>query len=442
MQWNGASGWSAALQAVDVDDVQPGLMTPTSSNAISARSWLGAVAWNSAESRVQLNMLASTEDAASSRNGVWLDAVRRYGRMRHTAGAFRMEPGLVWGNLAMPGDMEGGYYRAAFQSRQWLFDGGVDLVTPVTNDGSDTMFATGYVRYQYSSRSGLGGGANVRDSDTDAWSAFGFADQENRWGLGRAQADYVTDDDRDSMQLTLNQTWQTPPSTRLSTSVMVGRERVADDNTNLFGIAVNGGGNIWSGLALDVNARWDNADGRQSYDNILASLALNWVVRRGWTVSGNYYVNRNTGRVPLEVSSPIPGAPTFIDQSFDDQGFYFSLRYEWQAGTRSAPLAGLPGTGSGGLAGVLFLDANDNGRQDAGEGGAANVTVLLNGRFPARTDAEGRFEFPAVAAGSHVLTVVPDNLPLPWMFPTPGGIKVEVGVRGRTFAALPVQRMR
>ncbi len=244
------------------------------------------------------------------------------------------------------------------------------------------MFATGYARYQFTSRSGLGGGANVRDSDSDAWSVFGFADQENRWGIGRAQADYATDDDRDSMQLTLDQTWQTPPSTRLNTSVMVGREQLADDSTNLFGIAVNGGGSLWSSLALDVNARWDRAGGSQSYDNILASVALNWVIRRGWTVGGNFYVNRNTGRIPLEVSSPIPGEPTFINQTVDDQGFYLSLRYNWQAGTRSAPLAGMPGSGSGSLAGVLFLDANDNGRQDAGESGAANVTVLLNGRFP------------------------------------------------------------
>jgi hypothetical protein len=102
----------------------------------------------------------------------------------------------------------------------------------------------------------------------------------------------------------------------------------------------------------------------------------------------------------------------------------------------------MPGSGSGSLAGVLFLDANDNGRQDAGESGAANVTVLLNGRFPARTDRVGRFEFPTVAAGSHMLTVVPDNLPLPWAFPMPGGISVKVGVRDRAFVELPVQRMR
>ena len=53
---------------------------------------------------------------------------------------------------------------------------------------------------------------------------------------------------------------------------------------------------------------------------------------------------------------------------------------------------------------------------------------MLNGRFAARTNSEGRFEFASVAAGSHVLTVVPDNLPLPWVVQGDGRTEVEVGV--------------
>jgi len=169
---------------------------------------------------------------------------------------------------------------------------------------------------------------------------------------------------------------------------------------------------------------------------------LNWTLPRGWTVGASYYVSRNTGRTPLEVESPIPGPPQYVERRTDDEGVYVNLRYEWRAGTRSAPLAGAPGVGSGGVTGVLYLDENDNGLHDAGEGGAANVVVLLNGRFAARTDPEGRFEFPSVAAGSHVLTVVPDNLPLPWIFPPAAGVSVEVGVRDRIFVPLAAQRLR
>jgi hypothetical protein len=90
----------------------------------------------------------------------------------------------------------------------------------------------------------------------------------------------------------------------------------------------------------------------------------------------------------------------------------------------------------------MFLDENDNGRMDAGETGVPNVVILLNGRFAARTNAEGRFEFPSVAAGSHELRVVPDNVPLPWNAPDDGRTSIEVGVRERVFVTLGAQRQR
>jgi hypothetical protein len=79
----------------------------------------------------------------------------------------------------------------------------------------------------------------------------------------------------------------------------------------------------------------------------------------------------------------------------------------------------------------VYLDTNENGRFDAGESGAPNVTVILDGRFSTRTDSNGRFDFPAVAAAHHVLTVQADNLPLPWTLTNEGRIEVDVGTRDR-----------
>jgi hypothetical protein len=88
----------------------------------------------------------------------------------------------------------------------------------------------------------------------------------------------------------------------------------------------------------------------------------------------------------------------------------------------------------------VYLDANNNGVRDANEKGAANVTVLLNGRFSARTDSQGRYEFPAVATGHHVLTVVPDNLPLPWMIAGDGRQVIVVETRRRTVLDVGARR--
>lgn len=441
LQWNLSQEWAAAVQAVDVDRARF-TFSPTALGAtVSARSWYGGTSWTTPGARAQLNLVSSTLNDGGDRTGAWLDAGIRDGRLWHTFGGFRLPANLVWGNQPLPSNLQGGYYRAAFQSRQWIVDGGIDYVMPVSGGGSGTLYAIGNARYQVLTGLGVGGGANVRQGAGDAWSAFAFVDHANPWGLGRVQGNFAKDNIQNNALLTLDQSWNVPSGARLSTSLLLGRENLDRYSANRYGLAIYGGGQLRSNLSLDVNARWDEAFGQAASQNILANAALNWGFAPGWIASASYYENRNTGRLPLVVTSPIP-EPFPIFQRLNDRGVFLSLRYDWQAGTPLVPLGGRPGTGSGIVAGVLFLDANDNGRLDAGEAGAANVVILLDGRFTVRTDAQGRFEFPSVAAGKHGLTIVPDNLPLPWAAPADGRIEVEVGVRDRTRTEIPVRRLR
>jgi len=80
--------------------------------------------------------------------------------------------------------------------------------------------------------------------------------------------------------------------------------------------------------------------------------------------------------------------------------------------------------------------------RDAGESGAGNVTVILDGRFSVRSDSNGRFDFPAVAAGHHVLTVQADNLPLPWTLTNSGRTEVDVATRHRTEVNIGALRLK
>jgi hypothetical protein len=125
-----------------------------------------------------------------------------------------------------------------------------------------------------------------------------------------------------------------------------------------------------------------------------------------------------------------------------ERGEFLTIRYQRAAGSHFAPLGGAPGAGSGEIAGVVYLDANYNGRIDAGEAGAPNVTVVLDGRFSVQTDASGRFDFPVVAAGHHVITVISDNLPLPWTLVNDGRTEVEVSTRKRIDVSVAAQRPR
>ena len=124
----------------------------------------------------------------------------------------------------------------------------------------------------------------------------------------------------------------------------------------------------------------------------------------------------------------------------NDSGVFLSLRYDINAGRASAPLGGSPGSAAGRLTGSIYLDENQNGRRDASDRGAVNITVLLDGRYAAQTDAQGRFEFPYVRAGAHVITVSSDNLPLPWSIDRDGRTEVRVFTRDTTTVDIGARR--
>jgi hypothetical protein len=442
LQYRFSGQWAAAMQLADVDDVGLGIGPNTALGTTSARSAYAGAAWGTPNARAQLNVVDSVIQGGPNETGVWFDGGARNGRVFHSFGAFYLAPDLVWGNQPLPSNLEGAYYRADFQSRQWILDGGLDYVTPVSGPGGPTLYAIGNVRYQYFTGLGIGGGANVLHGETDAWSAFGFVDYANPWGLGRAQINYATDSQQDSRQLTIDQSWNSAAGTSLSTSLLLGHIDSAGASANSVGVAVYGSLPLRSSLSLSANARWTKAFGELASENVLANVALNWGFAPGWAASLSYYESRNTGQIPLTVTSPIPTLTPIIVQQLNDRTVFLAVRYEWRGGTPSVPLGGVAGSGFGSVTGVLYLDANDNGRLDAGEAGAPNVMIVLDGRFSARTDAQGRFEFPAVGPGDHVLTVIPDNVPLPWSVAGDGRVSIQVRVRDQTQIQIPARQLR
>lgn len=442
LQYRFSNEWAAAAQIADVDDVALGFGPNATLGTTSARSVYAGAAWAIPTARAQLNIVDSAMQGGSNETGVWFDAGARTGTLSHSFGAFYLSPDLVWGNQPLPSNIEGAYYRADYQTRRWLLDGGLDYVAPVSGPGSATLYGIGNVRYQYSTGLGVGGGANVLEGATHAWSTFAYVDYWNPWGIGRVQANYATDSQQDSTQLTIDQSWNPGAGTNLSTSLLLGHFDSGGASSNSFGVALYGTVPLSGSLTLSANARWTKAFGDLPSENVLANIALNWGFAPGWSATLNYYESRNTGQIPLVVTSPIPTLAPVIVQQLNDRTVFLALRYEWRAGTPSVPLSGVAGGGFGSVAGVLYLDANDNGRLDAGEQGAANVTIVLDGRFSARTDAQGRFEFPAVGPGHHVITVVPDNLPLPWSVAGDGRVNVQVHVRDQTQVDIPVRQLR
>jgi hypothetical protein len=432
----------------------PGAFAAVPSERISSTTGLLQAAWQGAHSRAQLNLIDGTVDDNSNSIGAWLDASHSSGAVTQSYGAFRIDPNLAWGNQIITNDVQGGYYRVDYQSRRWLTEFDVEQADSVSGTGPNTTFVSGSARYQLTRDFGFGGVANLRRSEAStAWSAQGYVDNLNSWGTGRGQVDYATDPQTQDASLTLQQTWTMPAGARLATSA--GLEHIqanstssgsalanVDQGSSIARIAAYGGGDLTARLSLDGTIQWASAVQGRAAPSKSAAVTLGYQLSRHWSVLADYYENRVGSWTPLVVTSPLaPPTPTYIP-SAGQRGFFLTVRFQAERGAHFVPLGGMPGSGSGRLTGVVYLDANENGRYDAGEAGAANVTVILDGRYSVRTDATGRFDFPAVAAGRHVLTIQTDNLPLPWSVTNEGPTEVTVSTRDRTEVNIGAMRLR
>ena len=453
-QWAPAPQWALGGEFAAARDVslyyQPlgTTFATVATERISSTTGLLTAAWQEGGSRAQINAIDGTVDGNGNSLGVWVDASRTRGAMTQSFGAFRIDPNLAWGNQLITSDAQGGYYRVDYQSRRWLADFGVDRVSSVSGTGSSTTFVNGDARYQLSRDLGLGGVLNVRRSaSASAWSVEGYLDNANSYGIGRGQLDYATDPQTRDATITLQQTWNMRAGTRLSTTTAVDRIRstaitnVEQDST-VVRLAVYGGGDLTARLALDGSVQWATAVQGQAAPSRSADVSLTWQVARAWSVLASYYENRVGSWTPLVVTSPLAPPTPAVIAAGGERGMFLTVRYQEARGAHFVPLGGVPGSGSGRLSGVVYLDANENRRYDAGESGAANVTVILDGRFSVRSDSNGRFDFPAVAAGHHVLTVQSDNLPLPWTLTNSGRTEVDVATRDRTEVNIGALRLK
>jgi hypothetical protein len=453
-QWAPASRWALGGEFAAARDVslyyQPlgATFAAAATERISSTTGLLTAAWQDGGSRAQINVIDGNVDGNGNSLGVWVDASRTQGAMTQSCGAFRIDPSLAWGNQLITSDVQGAYYRVDYQSRRWLADFGVDQLSSVSGTRSNTTFLNGDARYQLSRDLGLGSVVNVRRSDGgSAWSVEGYLDNANSHGIGRGQLNYATDPQTRDATVTWQQTWNMRAGTRLSTSAAVDRVRSTaitnfEQDSTVVRLAVYGGGDLTARLALDGSVQWATAVQGRAAPARSADVSLTWQVARAWSVLASYYENRVGSWTPLVVTSPLaPPTPAVISAA-GERGVFLTVRYQKAHGAHFVPLGGVPGSGSGRLSGVVYLDANENGRYDAGESGAANVTVVLDGRFSVRCDSNGRFDFPAVAAGHHVLTVQADNLPLPWTLTDSGRTEVDVATRDRTEVNIGALRLK
>lgn len=417
-EWRWARGWTGSATALFTD----GLIVPDEDGFgvfQDGRTEAGVftTTWESATDRVQGNLHASRGYLGDA-SGAWLDAQSTRGRLVYNYGAFRLEPGLAWGALPINNDAQGAYARAQYSHARWLWNIGIDHVGSVSGESFDGNYASAYVRYQAGVNLGLGGSLSVRDSASSTdFSTRWFADRRTSWGTTRLQLDQARTNDggRDDWQLALDQDLPMRQGSRLAVSAALGKVSGDDiEDSRRWSLSALGGVSLGDRVTLDGNVRWTDGDGPDAYRGSDINLSLNWRVAARWWLTTTVYHNRGEIRSPFQLDPLAP--PDQFQRLPTERSVFLTLRYEKQSGSPAQVLGGPQGSATGSIRGSVFLDDNEDGVRSASEEPATNVTVVLDGRYTVRTDSQGNFEFPRVAVGAHEITVVPDNLPLPWSF--------------------------
>lgn len=467
-------GWSysalASTASGSAEQTVPGLGLRSAEPA--GKGLLQSLRWESAAAHVQGNLLATRNDPTTpapamaagvpgtNRNGGWLDGALVDGAVSHRWGLHHLDANLNWQGSALGGNTQGGYYRWSQFGLRTQVEAQVSTSQPIDAalGGTAQRQAGLSLRHQIDQRLGIGGVAQLSSGVARGVLLSGYSEIQRPWAELRLQASIESQ--RGSIvahRISSDQAWALPIGQRLRSSFALNSSRsITQDSqgtqVGAFGttleLALVGGLDVDERLSLDLNSRASLPQSSQLSRLYNVSASGQWRFAPAWSLAASLGLSRTSGQTTAPGVNPIPPLPgslsTFVYPGTSTRDAWLTLRYEFQAGSAPVPIGtgGRVGGGGGNIVGVVYLDGNDNGRLDALEARAANVTVTLDGRYATRTDAQGRFEFPFVAPGPHRLQVASDTLPLPWMMATAEALRADVAPRETTRIEIGASRDR
>ncbi len=422
---------------------------------------------DSGDHRLRLTLMGSSDthaDGSAARaSGAFAEGAWQAGSYRHEGGLFSTQPQLRFGDQLVADGARGAYWRMDVSGTRLYW--GMGLSHERYDDGA--AWSPGE-----RSSTGLSFNWNHRLDRRSSWGSYlqllrlransgaiGASGNDSRYASAYYQTRWAGHGDsrlrltsRHNQQLVSNgpaatgqeieweQDWllndRETDNTSLRTTLGWARDQSLGQAETYPTAGLDTRLRTDSGWELSLNLRYTSRSGNLSTSRGLAgAVQAEKPLAPGWRLGASLLLNQAT--LTLNPQALQPGSLA-VSRSEDRTAMVY-LRYESQRGRGFADTPGAAhGAGAGRISGVVFLDANRDGVQQANEDGVPGVEVLLNARERAITDQRGRFEFALVRTGSQRLSLRPESIPLPWGEGPQSRSVVDVPLRGEAIAPLAV----
>jgi len=410
--------------------------------------------------RAKLQLLGSSNGGF----GGWTDWENRLANWTLRYGAYDLSRSLLYNDAFFISNQRGAYFRSDYYDLTKFASVGIDAaqINPRPRAGEiGTNIIQGLASgtYRLGRRESLGGTLNALYQSVIAAegvtagpstvSGSGTAYYSTGSSFGTTQIQYTHGFqsggalDASSDGVSWTQDWPLSTTSSVGTTLGVTRESLPQGPAYRWLAALRGRAAIGNGGSIDGNVSWNRFD--PTSGSLQRGLTFNLYGRlpfaRNWALELTAsYDQLSTTPIILAGAPPLV---TAFPNTFSSRYVLLGIRYQEDVGRPFAVTGsgtGLAGTGD--VEGRIFLDENGDGRPQPDEPGARGITVLLDGRVTARTDADGRFSFSAVPTGRHSVTIAIDTVPLPWAPRDEAPQSVDVPLRGTARLDLGLTRLR
>jgi hypothetical protein len=358
--------------------------------------------------------------------GFWTDSVTELGAnpvLRY--GLFYFDAELAWMDVPIASDQMGLYLRADMSKYRYSISTSYDYYE-TGMDGTDlapseahTVYVSSNLRLARRLSLGLNGDASTRTyvgDDQFLWRGNVYLQVGLLLGDARIEVfgEELDSDmpgnrrDRNGLQVAFD--WRIQQRVRLTTELRTERYLEVASPVDRDELSVLFRYDLFDNLTLGLNTTLfrSRSDAFGADDGVGINADARWAFRPSWYAS----LSLNRNRAALDTYDP--NFASYGD--FGDRTIWVTVGYARTAG-QPYPLFGRAAdgkAGTGGLTGLVFYDKNRDSIRQASEEVAAGATVVLDGRYEARTDEQGRYSFVPVPTGAHEVALLTEELPLPW----------------------------